>query len=107
MANRHHSGSMPAKMTNKGGRNCPACGGANALPYKARDLPGPLRPEDLSITDARYGTTLALSRCKECRFVFADDPDVERLDALYAELDDPAYIEDDSHRTLQMGFLCR
>jgi SAM-dependent methyltransferase len=87
-------------------RSCPACGGANVLPWKARNLDGPVRPLDLSITDARYGTTLALSRCSDCGFVFADDPDVERLDALYAELDDPAYIEDDSHRTLQMSFLC-
>jgi 2-polyprenyl-3-methyl-5-hydroxy-6-metoxy-1,4-benzoquinol methylase len=87
-------------------RNCPACGGANVLPWKARNLDGPVRPLDLSITDARYGTTLALSRCNDCRFVFADDPDVERLDELYAALDDPAYIQDDSHRTLQMGFLC-
>lgn len=65
-----------------------------------------MQPSDLSITDARYGTTLALARCKACGFVFADDPDVERLDALYAALDDPAYVEDDSHRTLQMRFLC-
>jgi SAM-dependent methyltransferase len=85
---------------------CPVCGSARIRPWKARNLEGPLRPSDLSITDARYGTTLALSRCGDCTFVFADDADVERLDALYADLDDPAYEDGDESRALQMRFLC-
>jgi SAM-dependent methyltransferase len=85
---------------------CPACGSARVRRWKSKNLQGPLRPSDLSITDARYGTTLALSRCGDCTFVFADDPDVERLDALYAELDDPSYEAGDESRSLQMRFIC-
>jgi 2-polyprenyl-3-methyl-5-hydroxy-6-metoxy-1,4-benzoquinol methylase len=82
------------------------CGATESLPFKANNLGGPLTAADLGITDARYGTTLALVRCTACDFVFADDLDVERLNVLYAELVDPAYSEDDAHRSLQMRRLC-
>ena len=64
----------------------------------------PLRPEDLRITDSRYGTTLSLRRCRACGFVFAD-AGVDDLVALYRQLADPAYLESGDTRALQMDWL--
>lgn len=85
--------------------SCPACGGTRATPWKAKNQPGELGSEHLLITDARYGTTLALERCEDCGFLFANDPGLASLDDLYAALDDPAYVEGTEARTRQMRWL--
>lgn len=82
--------------------SCPACGGTRTSPWKGKNLLGALVPEDLRITDARYGTTLALEACSDCGFLFADDPALYKLSELYAALDDPAYDEGTEARTRQL-----
>jgi SAM-dependent methyltransferase len=85
---------------------CPACGGARTRPWKARNLRAEkISPEDLRITDARYGTTLSLVRCLDCGFLFADDPATVDLGELYAALDDPAYEEGADARVRQLAWL--
>jgi 2-polyprenyl-3-methyl-5-hydroxy-6-metoxy-1,4-benzoquinol methylase len=85
--------------------SCPACGSAETSPWKRKNLLGALAPEDLRITDARYGTTLALEACKDCGFLFAEDPALTQLGELYAALDDPAYDEGTEARTRQLSHL--
>jgi 2-polyprenyl-3-methyl-5-hydroxy-6-metoxy-1,4-benzoquinol methylase len=82
--------------------SCPACGGTRTSPWKGKNLSGSLAPADLRITDARYGTTLALEACNDCGFLFADDPALAQLGELYAALDDPAYEEGTLARTRQL-----
>ena len=42
---------------------CPVCGRTNHRSWKASDVVEGLTPEDLAITDRRYGTTLGLREC--------------------------------------------
>ena len=82
---------------------CWVCGCDDTVIWKAADVQRPLQPDDLRITDARFGTTLPLRRCRRCAFVFADGPvDVVPL---YEQLADPAYIETGDTRALQMAWL--
>ena len=81
---------------------CWICGATQTLIWKERSLDRPLDPEDLRITDSRYGTTLALWKCPSCDFIFAHGDDVARLTELYAHLDDPAYADGENNRALQM-----
>lgn len=84
---------------------CWVCGSSRADRWKARSLERPLEPDDLAITDKRYGLTLGLFRCRECGFIFADGADLRELVALYSSLDDPGYIDTLEPRTLQMRWL--
>jgi SAM-dependent methyltransferase len=86
---------------------CWVCGSREAERWKERNLDRPLTPEDLRITDDRYGVTLSLWRCRACEFIHADDIDVGELVSLYARLDDPAYEEGEGSRTLQMRWLVK
>jgi 2-polyprenyl-3-methyl-5-hydroxy-6-metoxy-1,4-benzoquinol methylase len=86
---------------------CWACGAIETRPYRKSALPSALTPDDLRITDARYGTTLTLARCPRCGFVFADDPRTPELPALYAALDDPDYESGEESRARQMRWLLR
>jgi SAM-dependent methyltransferase len=70
-----------------------------------RTAPTPLGVDDVRITDARYGVTLALVRCDACGFVYAADDDLARLPALYAALDDPTYADQAPPRQRQMAWL--
>ncbi len=81
---------------------CWACGSRETRRWRAGTAHDRLRPEDLAITDSRYGLTLPLSRCDACGFRFATGPELERLIALYASLDDPGYAESEEPRRLQM-----
>lgn len=81
---------------------CWVCGAARSTPWKARSIERPLWPEDLQITDASYGTTLALRRCDACGFLFAEGDDIAELTALYEQLADAEYEATQDSRRLQM-----
>jgi len=85
--------------------SCWACGASESIPYKKRSIERPLVANDLRISDANYGCTLALSRCLRCGFVFADGADLQELTQLYEALDDPGYEESQDSRALQMNWL--
>jgi SAM-dependent methyltransferase len=74
--------------------------------WKASSVQDDLVPEDLAITDSRYGTTLELMRCA-CGFRFADPDAVPDLVALYEALDDQAYSETADVRRVQQRALLR
>jgi 2-polyprenyl-3-methyl-5-hydroxy-6-metoxy-1,4-benzoquinol methylase len=88
-----------------GSPDCWVCGSVRSAPWKARSINRPLEPSDFQITDFRYGSTLALHRCSECRFIFADPSSVHELVALYERLDDPEYESTQDTRALQMRWL--
>src|SRR5262245_61843207 len=87
--------------------HCPVCEGSNLAPWKKSDLTRELEPEDLHITDSRYGVTLELFRCAECGFIHAPGEDVRRLNALYEQMEDPHYDDTAIGRTLQMEWIVR
>src|SRR5262245_27757079 len=64
-----------------------------------------LLPDDFQITDARYGVTLTLYRCRTCSFIFADDDEVRSLTGFYEKLVDPDYEITNVSRALQMQWL--
>jgi len=78
------------------------CGSRPVVTWKSANHQGALRPEDLRITDDRYGVTLELFRCSSCGFVFADPLATSRLLDLYRRLDDDAYEAGESYRAMQM-----
>ena len=84
---------------------CWICGSNEVLAWKPRSLERPLVPEDLQITDKRYGLTLALLKCQSCGFLFADAAQVDDLVGLYEQLDDAGYLESSDARVLQMKWL--
>jgi 2-polyprenyl-3-methyl-5-hydroxy-6-metoxy-1,4-benzoquinol methylase len=84
---------------------CWVCGSAHSQAYKPRSIDRRLVPDDLKISDANYGSTLALLRCTSCGFIFADSEDVGELTRLYEGLDDPGYEGSQESRALQMRWL--
>ena len=84
---------------------CPVCGAGGATVWKRRGIDWALRPEDLRITDHRYGVTLTLLRCPTCGFIFADPIEARNLTSLYEDLEDPEYETGQSTRALQMEWL--
>jgi SAM-dependent methyltransferase len=72
--------------------------------WKPSSVQDELVPEDLAITDSRYGTTLQLVEC-DCGFRFADPDAVPDLVALYEALDDQAYSETADVRRVQQRAL--
>lgn len=84
---------------------CWVCGSRDTFRWKAKTIDRPLSPGDLQITDAGYGATLALWRCRDCQFIFADGDELEQLTALYERLSDPDYISGHEARALQMRWL--
>ena len=85
--------------------DCRVCGAPDPAPWKIRSLDRELRSEDLRITDARYGTTLTLHRCRQCHFTQADGRELTQLEELYAALEDPSYELGETPRRLQMRWL--
>lgn len=85
--------------------SCWVCGSTAAIPFKPRSIERPLTASDLRISDANYGCTLALERCRQCGFLFADGADLTELLQLYEALDDPGYEESQDSRRLQMNWL--
>jgi SAM-dependent methyltransferase len=102
-----HGGGMSeqASLPRTDTARCWVCGGDDLSRWKDGDLDAPLASEDLRISDARYGTTLPLLHCGSCGFRFSDSDEVDRLDALYAGLDDPGYEGSQETRALQMRWL--
>ncbi len=81
---------------------CPACGGARLRPWKKGliDIHA-LQPEDIKITDSRYGLTWDLSVCDDCGHFFADPcPTPGFIGSLYGGLEDPLYEEEAEGRAM-------
>ena len=64
-----------------------------------------LVPEDLQITDSRYGVTLSLLQCLRCEFIFAANEETHELTRLYTQLEDRSYEDGAENRSLQMRWL--
>ena len=86
---------------------CPVCSASQTRPWREGGVSGALAPDDLRITDSRYGMTLDLARCAECGFRFAFGEQLSRLHELYEQLDDPGYESSEEARALQMEWLVR
>ena len=84
---------------------CWVCGSARTRPWRARTIARELTPEDFRITDSNYGATLALRRCHDCDFIFAEDEEVRVLTRFYEKLTDPEYEKSQDTRALQMRWL--
>ena len=84
---------------------CWVCGSSRTRPWKARTLARELTPDDFRITDSNYGITLALRRCHDCDFIFAEDEEVRVLTRFYEKLTDPEYEKSQDTRALQMRWL--
>jgi 2-polyprenyl-3-methyl-5-hydroxy-6-metoxy-1,4-benzoquinol methylase len=84
---------------------CWVCESADTRLWKARNMRRRLVPEDLQITDRRYGVTLSLWKCRTCGFIFANDEELSELLSLYEHLSDPGYVESQETRALQMGWV--
>jgi 2-polyprenyl-3-methyl-5-hydroxy-6-metoxy-1,4-benzoquinol methylase len=101
---------MMQAMTSSSGASsdqseCWICGCSQSAPFKKRSIERALTPDDLKISDANYGTTLALRRCAACGFISADRTDLSALFELYERLDDSGYEESQDSRALQMDWL--
>jgi len=84
---------------------CWVCGCARSRLARARALDRPLAPDDLRISDARYGLTLELRRCAACGFLYARGEDVAELTSLYRAMDDDGYVDSEGPRRVQMRWL--
>jgi 2-polyprenyl-3-methyl-5-hydroxy-6-metoxy-1,4-benzoquinol methylase len=84
---------------------CWVCASRSTVPWRGRGISGRLKPEDLQISDYRYGTTLALRKCQVCAFIFAEGRELETLTTLYEALADPEYEASQHARRLQMCHL--
>ena len=84
---------------------CPICNSQDAPVWRRGSVEGAVRPEDLRITDAHYGRTLTLRKCRACSFIFADSKELARLTELYEALDDTEYVSSQEARALQMEAL--
>ncbi len=81
---------------------CPACGGTRLRSWKKGSIDlRALRPEDVKITDSRYGLTWDLGRCDDCGHIFADPcPTPAFIASLYGALEDPLYEEEAGGRAM-------
>lgn len=86
---------------------CWICGNPRTEPIVGSPPGEPLTPDDLRISDKRYGLTLPLQRCDGCGFVFAQRDHLPVLTDLYAELDDAEYGASAEGRRRQMAHLLR
>lgn len=86
---------------------CWICGNQGTTPHAPGAEIDALTPDDLRISDKRYGLTLPLLQCDACGFVFATRKSLPALTALYAELDDAEYGASAAGRRRQMAHLLR
>jgi SAM-dependent methyltransferase len=84
---------------------CWICGSTHVSQWKRGTLDGPIRPEDLRITDAAYGVTWPMHKCSGCGFVFAASAVSADLVSLYNQMSDSEYEEGHATRVLQMRWL--
>ena len=87
--------------------SCPVCGSSRTDLWKSRNLNREPTPEDVKITDGRYGVTLTLYKCADCSFIFAASSETGELTALCEQMADPSYEEGAESRTFQMRWLLR
>jgi SAM-dependent methyltransferase len=80
---------------------CWVCGGAEVKSWK-RGADRALDPDDLRITDSRYGLTLDLVRCVRCGFVFAPGARGDDILRLYSRMRDDDYARGGHARLVQM-----
>src|SRR5713226_3857353 len=80
---------------------CWVCDSDNTFRWKERSAAASLQPSDFQITDYHYGRTLALLKCRQCGFIFAEGEDLARLTSLYEQLTDLEYEKTQDARTLQ------
>jgi SAM-dependent methyltransferase len=81
---------------------CWVCGAGRLAIFRESTIDRELSPDDLRITDDRYGTTVRLFRCEHCGFIFADREQVRALVSLYQRLEDPDYEATADARRVQM-----
>lgn len=98
-------GRLPHEKQAGRGLRCWVCSSADTFKWKERSAGSRLQSEDFQITDSHYGRTLALLKCRECGFIFAEGEDLERLTALYEQLTDSEYEETQDTRLLQFRWL--
>ena len=84
---------------------CWVCRSTDTRRFKKRSIDRELVPDDLKITSADYGQTLALRRCRDCGLVFAEEDGLRELVGLYERLEDPEYENTQDCRALQMRWL--
>jgi 2-polyprenyl-3-methyl-5-hydroxy-6-metoxy-1,4-benzoquinol methylase len=81
---------------------CWLCSSTRSEVWKQRGINRALVPDDMAITDSRYGVTLTLRKCSDCGFIFAEDDEVRALVSLYERLEDTGYEGSQDTRLLQM-----
>jgi SAM-dependent methyltransferase len=84
---------------------CWVCDSTAAEKWKDGNGPARLDPNDLKITDDRYGVTLGLWRCGACGFIYSDREEMGDLVALYGALVDDDYDGSRDTRALQMDWI--
>lgn len=81
------------------GLTCFLCGGSRFLEVYPSTFQGEYKPEHVAITDHAYGLTGRLVRCDGCEMVTVfPRPSAAQLVALYAQLVDPCYQEEEAGR---------
>ena len=78
--------------------NCWICKSSNTKNVK-KGLDKSISPDDFNITDDRYGTTLPIYRCLDCKFEFC--PEAIDLNSMYENMEDDSYIETSKSRSIQ------
>ena len=78
--------------------NCWICKSTNIKRVKD-GLEENITPEDFNITDDRYGTTLPIYRCLDCKFEFC--PESIDLNSMYEDMQDDSYVETSKSRSIQ------
>ncbi|MCB1738571.1 MAG: class I SAM-dependent methyltransferase [Gammaproteobacteria bacterium] len=96
---------MTDNVANNPSQHCWVCGSSDLDLVKKGDLPGELSEQDFRITDADYGRTGNIYRCRACGFHQCS----EMLDVLqfYSDMDDPDYEATREQRALQEASLLK
>jgi 2-polyprenyl-3-methyl-5-hydroxy-6-metoxy-1,4-benzoquinol methylase len=97
---RHATASESARPT------CWICGSPDVIRWSTGTVElSSITPDDFRITDAAYGSSWPMERCRHCDFVFASiSRSVDLLD-LYGQMSDPEYARSQVSRVLQMRWL--
>tara|TARA_B110001450_G_scaffold248984_2_gene265799 strand:- start:316 stop:1182 length:867 start_codon:yes stop_codon:yes gene_type:complete len=78
---------------------CWVCNSKNVIKIKKGHEVSSVKTTDFMVTDSRYGITLDLYECKECKFQFC--PSDLDLVELYENMEDQEYIDTNSERSKQ------
>ena len=78
--------------------NCWICNSPKTKKIKI-GLDKNILPKDFNITDDRYGITLPIYRCLECKFEFC--PENIDLNSMYKNMEDVSYVETSKSRSIQ------